>query len=1037
MASSSSAAAPPQQLFWPPPAAFTSNAAPPQFWPPPQLNGTAADRYFSAQKEQNAPYTRRRAALVSRAVQAMGTRWWPYQLKEAGAHTLLHGAGEYIAYDTFVEAADQAFDLGHPLVPTHAWAAPLRAMWAGAFSLRVFGRPAQLFTFRLRAAYALMRTEGEANEPWRMQCVSQINTVVTYAAPGENADGNAMSLSVGCGGSAVCQRCLQLYHLAGFGASTGNAVWGSYSNCMPGRVALAEVVLRAWLCEDQRKREMGIGPYWMQRRAALAADQTNSINRLHLSDVASVGVAGPLGTCSDLGQEAALGNIFEDDFHLDTASAATGALGAHCTLVHDMLWPHKPRLIQLAWRQIAELGLAGGAAGRCAIQSVPTHALRASVMELAYELLEAGVPLEGFLCNAQRVEDNSARFSFVNRFPAPDGGCGRAFAATGSGARERAANLRGRAADPLANAKSSKNDLLLWLRWALSLLRAAPAVAASGMLDQVDAQLRLLAVEAHSGLDRGGAAWPDSYSPGRSPLLALYWLLWEAGGRPEAEATQVWSPCDSANNAACGWLHGRHATAAELLRDALCPVVVVFLARLKFLPVIEDALAELSGSYRQWIESYGLRDMPVAANVPKGGGGTLGEWVVALTNGLNELRWAVTEVGHNGAIDLDELEALLRDWSCVTMCIFSKATGGQGKPYGPHAILPTLLHLYKKLRPVFAHHHGRLAASPLFGATMFNQQAALFDLVPRDRLMFTEEKVDLFLRMRTAGLPYTLSERASEERYVTHQMSRERRAENYAQRSGYWAGLLFSSRAEGCICCSSDAAVAAGVAFRAQRDATAPAATADGAAAAAEAGQYSFLSKRDPTTKLPQQDYYDMERGAAEGGAEGGAAADADADADADAGDADAEGGAASRQSLERMDVVTGLLAALDSGIGAAVAGAHKAAIAAEARKKEPPKPLTPREFYALADQMDGAQREASGRLSHPSVLKPAALGGYRPQCPPERPNCVAVGALARVARMLGPDNNFRMLDDELGALEAEAAKRLMRDRGAGDVLLG
>ena len=38
---------------------------------------------------------------------------------------------------------------------------------------------------------------------------------------------------------------------------------------------------------------------------------------------------------------------------------------------------------------------------------------------------------------------------------------------------------------------------------------------------------------------------------------------------------------------------------------------------------------------------------------------------------------------------------------------------------------------------------------------------------------------------------------------------------------------------------------------------------------------------------------------------------------------------------------------------------------------------------------------------------------------------------------MLGPDNNFRMLDDELGAVEAEAAKRLMRERGAGDVLLG
>ena len=365
------------------------------------------------------------------------------------------------------------------------------------------------------------------------------------------------------------------------------------------------------------------------------------------------------------------------------------------------------------------------------------------------------------------------------------------------------------------------------------------------MLDQVDAQLRLLAVEAHSGLDRGGAAWPDSYSPGRSPLLALYWLLWEAGGRPEAEATQVWSPCASANNAACGWLHGRHATAAELLRDALCPVVVVFLARLKFLPVIEDALAELSGSYRQWIESYGLRDMPVAANVPKGGGGTLGEWVVALTNGLNELRWAVTEVGHNGAIDLDELEALLRDWSCVTMCIFSKATGGQGKPYGPHAILPTLLHLYKKLRPVFAHHHDRLAASPLFGATMFNQQAALFDLVPRDRLMFTEEKVDLFLRMRTAGLPYTLSERASEERYVTHQMSRERAPGTRAAIRAR-AGLLFSSRAEGCICCSSDAAVAAGVAFG--RSTARPRCPRRRRRRRHRGGQYSFLSKRDQTT---------------------------------------------------------------------------------------------------------------------------------------------------------------------------------------------
>ena len=114
---------------------------------------------------------------------------------EAGAHTLLHGAGEYIAYDTFVEAADQAFDLGHPLVPTHAWAAPLRAMWAGAFSLRVFGRPAQLFTFRLRAAYALMRTEGEANEPAEAQAPRVLIVLTSHGTLGDTGRETGFYLS--------------------------------------------------------------------------------------------------------------------------------------------------------------------------------------------------------------------------------------------------------------------------------------------------------------------------------------------------------------------------------------------------------------------------------------------------------------------------------------------------------------------------------------------------------------------------------------------------------------------------------------------------------------------------------------------------------------------------------------------------------------------------------------------------------------------------------------------------------------------------
>ena len=203
---------------------------------------------------------------------------------------------------------------------------------------------------------------------------------------------------------------------------------------------------------------------------------------------------------------------------------------------------------------------------------------------------------------------------------------------------------------------------------------------------------------------------------------------------------------------------------------------------------------------------------------------------------------------------------------------------------------------------------------------------------------------------------------------------------------------------------------------------------ADGAAAAAEAGQHSFLSKRDPTTKLPQQDYYDMERGAAEGGAEGGAAADADADADAD----DAEGGAASRQSLERMDV--------DGPRGARLGDWRRGRRRAQGSDRRggarrPPKPLTPRSSTRSPTRWT-ARSARERRLSHPSVLKPAALGGYRPV--PARAAQLRGGGRARARGAdARPDNNFRMLDDELGAVEAEAAKRLMRDRGAGDVLLG
>ena len=319
------------------------NTAPPQFG---RCRSSTARRPLLQRAEGAERHVHaRRAALVSRAVQAMGTRWWPYQLKEAGAHTLLHGAGEYIAYDTFVEAADQAYDLGHPLVLTHAWAAPL-ARCGRAPSRSASSGPAQLFTLRLRAAYAPMRTEGEANEPWRMQCVSRSTPSSRTRRRARTPTATRCRSRWAAASSAVCQRCLQLYHLAGFGASTGNAVWGSYSNRMPAararRGGPAGVAVRG-----PAEARDGVGPYWMQRRAALAADQTNSINRLHLSDVASVGVAGRSARAPTSGRRRRSATSSKTT-STSTASAATGALGAHCTLVHDMLWLHKPRLIQLA-----------------------------------------------------------------------------------------------------------------------------------------------------------------------------------------------------------------------------------------------------------------------------------------------------------------------------------------------------------------------------------------------------------------------------------------------------------------------------------------------------------------------------------------------------------------------------------------------------------------------------------------------------------------------------------------------------------------
>ena len=92
---------------------------------------------------------------------------------------------------------------------------------------------------------------------------------------------------------------------------------------MPERIALAEVVLRAWLCEEGQKARIGLPAYWATRHTALAADRLHHRHRRFIHDTASAFVPGALGTCADLGLDEPLGNQYADDFDI----AGSRALG--------------------------------------------------------------------------------------------------------------------------------------------------------------------------------------------------------------------------------------------------------------------------------------------------------------------------------------------------------------------------------------------------------------------------------------------------------------------------------------------------------------------------------------------------------------------------------------------------------------------------------------------------------------------------------------------------------------------------------------
>ena len=170
--------------------------------------------------------------------------------------------------------------------------------------------------------------------------------------------------------------------------------------------------------------------YWASRRALLSVDNLHRNHRRFAYDTASAVVPGALGACADLGMEETLGNAFGDDYKI----LVSESLGIHCALTHDQLWPHKARLLQLAYEHInshadGSSRLDGSSRADLKVDprdvdpaKVPEQQLVAAVVELAREVSEAtahaplgsGAPMLGYSCGMREINNLNARYSFLH-----------------------------------------------------------------------------------------------------------------------------------------------------------------------------------------------------------------------------------------------------------------------------------------------------------------------------------------------------------------------------------------------------------------------------------------------------------------------------------------------------------------------------------------------------------------------------------------------------------------------------------------------
>merc|ERR1712185_811738 len=88
---------------------------------------------------------------------------------------------------------------------------------------------------------------------------------------------------------------------------------------------------------------------------------------------------------------------------------------------------------------------------------------------------------------------------------------------------------------------------------------------------------------------------------------------------------------------------------------------------------------------------------------------------------------------------------------------------------GMHALLLLLHAVVQGSSSMLLHHRARLAARPALAVGLFNRYVGTFNPTLVELKMFNKEKIDRFLKMRTADLPYNREMRQEEEDYVVFQ----------------------------------------------------------------------------------------------------------------------------------------------------------------------------------------------------------------------------------------------------------------------------